>query len=245
MASSVRVALYINPLLRGVAQSAGVCWTQATLVTRSILVSFSLMRTAIVLIVLATLYRLLPTVDLSLSNFSPVMAIGFCGAVYFRSRWMWLIPFAALSLSDLYINWFYAREYGYHWPVSGVIARTACFAVALGIGACVASRKSWLNLLNGSLLGAIVFYLVTNTQSWAADPFYAKSLAGWWQALTVGHPEYPPTVFFFRNTLFGDLMFTGLFAGVMEWLAQRSGAPSLLDKEPEPAEKPVEVEAEK
>ena len=54
------------------------------------------MRTAIILIVLATLYRLLPTVDLSLSNFSPVMAIGFCGAVYFRNRWMWLIPFAIL-----------------------------------------------------------------------------------------------------------------------------------------------------
>ena len=190
------------------------------------------MRTAIILIVLATLYRLLPTVDMSLSNFSPVMAIGFCGAVYFRNRWMWLIPFAALSLSDLYINWFYAREYGFHWPVSGVIARTACFAVALGIGAWVASRKSWLNLLNGSLLGALVFYIVTNTQSWAADPFYTKTLAGWWQALTVGHPEYPPTVFFFRNTLFGDLMFTGLFAGLMEWLAQREGKPSLLDPEP-------------
>ena len=93
------------------------------------------MRTALILIVLATLYRLLPTLDMSLSNFSPVMAIGFCGAVYFRNRWMWLVPFAALSLSDLYINWFYAREYGFHWPVSGVIARTACFAAAIGSAA--------------------------------------------------------------------------------------------------------------
>jgi hypothetical protein len=203
------------------------------------------MRTAIVLIVLATLYRLLPTLDLSLSNFSPVMAIAFCGAVYFRNRWMWLIPFAALSLSDLYINWFYARQYGFNWPLSGLVARTACFAAALLIGAWVARRKSWLNLLNGALLGAVIFYFVTNTQSWAADAFYPKTLAGWWQALTVGHPEYPPTIFFFRNTLFGDLMFTGFFAGIMEWLAQRRGAPSLLDseEEPEAEEQPVEVEA--
>lgn len=192
------------------------------------------MPVALFLIVLATLYRLLPTVDLTLSNFSPVMAIAFCGAVYFRNRWMWLVPFAALSLSDLYINWFYAREYGFHWPVSGILARTACFGVALVIGAWVAKRKSWLNLLNGSLLGAIVFYMVTNTQSWAADPFYAKTLAGWWQALTVGHPEYPPTVYFFRHTLFGDLMFTGLFAGIMEWVAHTRKEPSLLDDgEPE------------
>ncbi|MBL9213867.1 MAG: hypothetical protein JNG83_00175 [Opitutaceae bacterium] len=206
------------------------------------------MPVAVLLIVLAALYRVLPTLDLSLSNFSPVMAIAFCGAVYFRNRWMWLVPFAALSLSDVYINWFYAREFGFHWPVSGFIARTACFAAALGIGAWVARRKSWLNLLNGGLLGAILFYLVTNTQSWAADAFYAKTLAGWWQALTVGHPEYPPTVYFFRNTLFGDLMFTGLFAGIMEWIARRRGEPSLLDdEEAEPEEdaeeKPVEVEA--
>ena len=198
------------------------------------------MYVAIVLIVLATLYRLLPTMDLGLANFSPVMAIAFCGAVYFRQRWMRVIPFVALALSDIYINNFYAREYGFDWPLSGLVARTACFGVALLIGIWVAKRKSWLNLLNGGLLGAIIFYLVTNTQSWAADPFYAKSLAGWWQALTVGHPEYPPTILFFRNTLFGDLMFTGLFAGIMEWLAHRSGQPSLLDEEP--AAEPQTVE---
>jgi hypothetical protein len=201
------------------------------------------MLVAVALIFLATAYRLAATADLSWSNFSPVMAIAFCGAVYFRNRWMWLIPFAALSLSDVYINRFYAHEYGFHWPVSGLIARTACFAVALVIGARVARRKSWLNLLSGSLLGAILFYVVTNTQSWAADPFYAKTLAGWWQALTVGHPEYPPTVLFFRNTLFGDLMFTGLFAGIMEWLARRNEEPSLLDDDRPPETEKETVEA--
>ena len=196
---------------------------------------------ALILTVLATLYRLLPTLDLSLANFSPVMAIAFCGAVYFRRRWMALIPFLALGISDVYLNHYYAREYGFTWPVSGLVARTACFAVALVIGAWVAKRKSWLNLLNGALLGAVVFYLVTNTQSWAADTFYAKTLAGWWQALTVGHPEYPPTIFFFRNTLLGDLMYTGMFAGIMELIAHKKGEPSLLDEEEtdEATEEPV------
>jgi len=187
------------------------------------------MSVAVILILLAALYRLLPTLDLGLSNFSPVMAISFCGAVYFRNRWMWLVPFLALGLSDLYIDHFYAREYGFSWPVGGLIARGACFALALVIGSWVSRHKSWLNLLNGALLGAIVFYFVTNTQSWAADAFYAKTWSGWWQALTVGHPEYPPTVLFFRNTLFGDLMFTGVFSGIMEWLARRDDRPSLLD----------------
>jgi len=85
---------------------------------------------------------------------------------------------------------------------------------------------------------------VTNTQSWAGDAFYAKTLAGWWQALTIGHPEYPPTIFFFRNTLFGDLMFTGLFAGIMEWLAHRRAEPSLWDEESAPTGEPIVAETE-
>lgn len=195
-----------------------------------------------------TLFRVAGTMDMALSNISPVMALAFCGAIYFKDRRLWLVPFIALTLSDLYINWFYEREYGHEWNLSGFLARTACFAAALWIGSWVARRKSWLWLLNGSLLGAILFYLVTNTQSWLADPFYAKTLAGWWQALTVGHPEYPPTIYFFRNTLFGDLMFTGFFAGAMEWLAKRRGEPSLLDPaedeaEEETAEKPAEETA--
>jgi hypothetical protein len=199
----------------------------------------------IVLILIAALFRLLATMDFAWSNISPVMAIAFCGAVYFRKRWMWAVPFVALCLSDIYINWFYAREYGYALPTAGYFARFACFAAALLIGGWVSTRKSWLWLLNGSLLGALLFYVVTNTQSWWSDAFYAKTLAGWWQALTVGHPEFPPTIYFFRNTLFGDLMFTGLFAGLMELIAQRKGEPSLLDSEDEEEEAGEDAEAAK
>jgi len=116
------------------------------------------------------------------------------------------------------------------------------FAAGLGLGWWVSARKSWLWLLNGSLLGAVLFYLITNTLSWSTDAFYAKTLAGWWQALTVGHPEYPPTIFFFRNTLFGDLLFTGLFAGVMEWIAHTQKEPNLIDGED--GEKETEDEGE-
>lgn len=204
------------------------------------------MPVAISLILLAVLCRVLPTMDLSLSNLSPFTAIAFCGAVYFRKPWFWAVSFLALELSDLYVNYFHAREYGFTWSASGFILRSACFGAALFIGTRVAKNKSWLSLLNGSLLSAVIFYLVTNTQSWAADAFYAKTLTGWWQALTVGHPEYPPTLFFFRNTLFGDLMFTGLFSGILEWVAHRKSEPSLLDEteDAEPAATPAEAEVE-
>ncbi len=200
---------------------------------------------AIVLILLALAYRVLPTLDMKWANFAPFAAIAFCGAVYFRDKRLWLLPFAGLCLTDLYVNWFYAREYGYHLEWTGYVARVISFAAGLGLGWWVSTRKSWLWLLNGSLLGALVFYFITDTLSWWSDAFYAKTLAGWWQALTIGHPEYPPTIYFFRNTLFGDLMFSGLFAGVMEWIAKRNEEPSLLDDEEEETEgeeKPAEAE---
>ncbi len=205
-----------------------------------------MIKAAVILIVLALAYRLLPTVDLAWANFPPMMALAFCGAVYFRDKRLWWLPFLGLCLTDLYINWFYAREYGYHMDVAAYVARAASFGLALAIGAWISRRKSWLWLLNGTLVGAILFYLITNTQSWFGDAFYAKTLAGWWQAMTIGHPEFPPTITFFRNTLFGDLMFTGLFAGIMEWLAKRADEPSLLDdeaEETEPEEQPAEAEA--
>jgi hypothetical protein len=46
--------------------------------------------------------------------------------------------------------------------------------------------------------------------------------------MTIGHPQFAPTLSFFRNTLVSDLLFTGLFALAMEAAARRKGAPSLL-----------------
>lgn len=183
---------------------------------------------ALIVIVLAAGYRIVAAWDPNLVNFSPLMALAFCGGVYFRNRWLWLVPLAALSLSDLYLDHYYAVQFGYEWTFSGVLIRTFCFAIAIGLGWMVAQRKSWLNLFSGALGGAIIFYLITNTASWANDIIYAKSLAGWWQAMTVGHPEFPPTLLFFRNSLVSDLVFTGLFAVGMEYAALKREEPNLL-----------------
>ncbi len=184
---------------------------------------------AILLILLVLTCSIAATLDYNLVNFSPVMAIAFCSAIYFRKRMMWLIPFVALLVSDFYVNKYYVSKYDISWPCFGFIARNTCIVFALATGAWVSLHKSWLWIFNGSLLTTLLFYLITNTQAWASDAFYPKSTSGWWQALTIGHPEYLPTIYFFRNTLFGNLIFTGLFSGIMEWLAHHSGKLSLLD----------------
>jgi hypothetical protein len=181
-----------------------------------------------VLILLAAGWRIAAAWEPALSNFAPVMALAFCGGVYFRDRRMWLVPFAALVLSDLYLDHYYATQFGYEWTFGAAGIRALCFVLAIFFGWMVSQRKSWLNLFAGTLGGAVVFYLIPNTHAWWYDLSYAKSAAGWWQAMTVGHPEFPPTLFFFRNSLASDLFFTAMFALAMEYRALRAAQPSLL-----------------
>lgn len=182
---------------------------------------------ALVLLVLAAGWRVLGAHVPALVNFAPLMALTFCGAVYFRDRRLWFVPLAALVLSDLYLDHYYATTFHEAWTWPSVLVRAVCFAAAIPIGRFVAQHKSWLNLLSGTLGGAVLFYLATNTDAWIRDPYYVKTAAGWWQAMTVGRPEFPPTLLFFRNSLVSDLLFTGLFAGAMELAAHRAGRASL------------------
>ena len=51
---------------------------------------------------------------------------------------------------------------------------------------------------------------------------YAKTFAGWVQALTTGLPGYPPTIAFFRNTVISDTLFTAIFIACMAWQPRMS-----------------------
>lgn len=185
---------------------------------------------ALILIVLAAVWRIFPLYVTDLNNFAPVMALAFCSAVYFRDKRMWAVPFVALTISDLYLDYHYATTLAETWTWPSVVLRLVCFGAAVLIGLAVARRKSWLTLLGGTLAGSLFFYLVTNTDAWVRLPFYAKTLEGWWQAVTAGLPGYPPTIWFFRNTLASDVIFTGVFALAMEFAARRAGQPSLLSQ---------------
>src|SRR6266446_2108669 len=106
------------------------------------------------------------------------------------------------------------------------------------------AKSSWLKLVGGGLLGAVLFYLITNSLSWWQDPGYGKTIAGWLQALTTGLPGYPPTWTFFGNSLLSGGLFTGLFAGAMK-LGAKMEADEKDTSEEQPEEQPEKPPPEK
>lgn len=171
-------------------------------------------------------------------NFSAAYAIAFCGGVYFSGAMAWWLPLGTLAVTDILLNVFY-----YHQPVfSGyMLVKTLGFVGIVALGRLFSPRTKTWKLLGGGLLGAVLFYLVTNTASWLYDPGYAKTLAAWIQALTTGLPGLPPTWEFFRNTLLSGGLFTALFVGTMKLTAD---AESPAEKQAGRREEEAEPESE-
>jgi hypothetical protein len=156
-------------------------------------------------------------------NVSPLMAIAYVGAMYFPRRWGWLVGPAALVLTDLAF-----LQINYRTDGSGsmfswwTVISLGIYAAAGGLGILISQRKSLTKIISGSLGCSLLFYIAANTFSWWHDivvkmtPGYPASLAGWWQANTVGLPGYTPTWLFLRNGMAGDLFFVLLLLLILD-----------------------------
>jgi hypothetical protein len=192
------------------------------------------MPAAIILTLVVVFYRVVAATQLSdnptalgISNFSPMAAIILCAAVFLPWRVALSVAFGSLFISDLILNHHYGVGLDF-----GFFAKYAAFALIFGAGFWYRKNHSpaLLGLFSTMLASAIGFYLITNTASWITSPAYAKTFAGWIQALTTGVPGFPPTWTFFRNSLVGDLLFTGMFVLAMkpELFRSRPAAATVL-----------------
>jgi len=182
-------------------------------------------------------------------NFSAAYALAFCAGVYFPRRMAWWLPLGTLLATDILINLYYQFYLHIDAFKPSLLVHLSMnylsYAVLIALGEKIGAKASWLKLVSGGILGAILFYLITNTASWLFNPFhnpeYTKNLTGWIVALTKGTAGYPQTWEFFRNTLLSGGIFTALFAGAMKLTASESAK----EKEPieEEAEQPEEAKA--
>jgi hypothetical protein len=79
------------------------------------------------------------------------------------------------------------------------------------VGLWLKKRNKFGNILFASIFSSILFFATTNLMVWAEGGIYAKNLTGLIESYTFAIP-------FFRNTLLGDLFYSGIFFGGYEFV---------------------------
>jgi hypothetical protein len=183
-------------------------------------------------------------------NFSAAYALAFCAGVYFAGRAAWWIPLSAMLITDVALNVYYTAQGWNAWQVS-LLFNYAAYVVIIWLGRRFKPQSSFASLLGGGILGALLFYFITNTASWLFNPFqnpeYTKTFTGWLIALIKGTGGWPETWHFFRNTLLSSGLFTAMFVAAMKYSAAESAEekkePAPSEDAPEETETPEEAKA--
>ena len=94
-----------------------------------------------------------------------------------------------------------------------------CIAVSALLGFGLRGRANAPRVAAYSLLGSVLFFVVTNFGAWLGSPMYPQTGAGLAAAYVAGIP-------FFQYTVLGTLFYSTLLFGTFAWLRARS--PALL-----------------
>jgi len=137
-------------------------------------------------------------------NFAPIGALAlFGGAQFADRRAAFLVPGAAMLLSDLCIGLYRHMEWVY-----------CSFALVVCLGLWLRPRRSPLRIAGASLCASGLFFLITNFGVWLNDALYGRSLAGLVACYVAAIP-------FFGNTLLGDAFYSLVLFGGFTLLENR------------------------
>lgn len=130
----------------------------------------------IVLIVLAALSRLLPHPP----NFTPIEAMALFGGAYFANRWLSVaVPLLAMLLADFFL--------GFH---SGMPVIYGVILLISVLGFALRGKVSVLRVASLGLMGATLFFLVTNFAVWAGSGMYPMTASGLLACYVAGIPFF-------------------------------------------------------
>jgi hypothetical protein len=144
-------------------------------------------------IALGALARLIPHAP----NFTPVAALALFGGYSLNKKQAFIIPIAVMLLSDLFIGFdsLPMRVFVY-----------GSFLLTVLIGRFLKKNANFKNIVLASFASSVLFFIITNFAVWAFTPMYLKNLSGLVDCFIMALP-------FFRNTLLGDLFYTGIIFG--------------------------------
>ncbi|MFT5327221.1 MAG: hypothetical protein ACI8P0_005110 [Planctomycetaceae bacterium] len=155
------------------------------------------------LVLLAALVRLIDGAQ----NFAPIGAMALFGGACFASRKAaFLVPLSAMLLSDVLLNLTrHSNLWSEAWKLTAFTY--LAFVLVVSLGMLLRNRtRSVFAIAGGSLVGSIVFFLVSNFGWWMTMGFHAPNFAGLTQCYVQALP-------FFRNTIASDLAFNAVLFG--------------------------------
>lgn len=156
---------------------------------------------SLILISLVVVARVVPHVW----NVAPIAAVALLAGAYLPTKWGWVVPVAAMLISDSIIGFYES------WVMLSVYGS---YLVMFWLAQAVKPHKVW-QWLGASLVSSTFFFIVTNFAVWASSTWYVKSWAGLQLCYTLALP-------FYRNTMLGDLIYVGVLAGAMSLVVNYS-----------------------
>jgi len=153
-------------------------------------------------------------------NFTPIAAIALFAGVYLSKRTALILPVLAMVISDIFIG---------HYEISLMTVVYGSFLFYVLLGFWLKKNKKWYTIGGSAILGAVLFFLITNFAVWVFTPWYVKTFAGLIQCYFMALP-------FFKNTLLGDLFYVSVFFGIYElvriwvraWVRERLSNPYFI-----------------
>lgn len=139
------------------------------------------------------------------ANFAPIGALGIFAGLYANNQKQALgLPLIARFVSDALIGFF----------TPGVmISVYLSTAIGSALGFAIRKKKNIFTIFSATVAGSILFFIITNFAVWLFDGYYPMNLHGLIKSYTMAVP-------FFRNSLLGDLFYTGVLVGGYELALQ-------------------------
>ena len=129
-------------------------------------------------------------------NFTAIGAIALFGGAFIKDkRLALLIPTIIMLISDLIL--------GYELILSVYVS----FIIMVGLGWSLKIKQTIGKIINISLLGSVLFFLITNFSVFLTSSMYQKNIIGLIECYTLGIPFFLNT--FLSNIIYAIIIFYG------------------------------------
>lgn len=150
-------------------------------------------------------------------NLTAIGAVCLFGGAYFQRKWAaFVVPLAALAISDVFLQTFVYPDLGPDY------FKYIAFVAVVPLGFLLQGRTKPLPVAVAAVSASALFFLLSNFAVWAFGDgsglrMYPLTPAGLLACYVAALP-------FSLNSLYGDLLFTGVLFSGMEYYKSRSAA---------------------